>query len=169
MALFTKTASGWYRSHTCVATGDVVIAPRASLWFGAVVRGDVARVSIGSQTNVQDHAVVHCDTDVDNIIEDDVVIGHGAIVHGMRVGKGTLVGMGATLLSRTQIGKQCLIAAGAVVPPDLIVPDRMCVMGVPGKIVRPVKDEELKYMDWLVNHYCELAERYVRGEIGLVE
>jgi carbonic anhydrase/acetyltransferase-like protein (isoleucine patch superfamily) len=72
--------------------------------------------------------------------------------------------MGSVLLNRTRIGSECLIAAGAVVPPDLQVPDRMVVMGVPGKIVRPVKPEELDYMRWLVMHYVELAQRYVDGE-----
>jgi carbonic anhydrase/acetyltransferase-like protein (isoleucine patch superfamily) len=72
--------------------------------------------------------------------------------------------MGATLLSRTVVGEECLIAAGAVVAPDLVVPDRMVVMGVPGKIVRPINEGELEYMRWLRGHYVELAEKYVRGE-----
>jgi carbonic anhydrase/acetyltransferase-like protein (isoleucine patch superfamily) len=82
----------------------------------------------------------------------------------MSVGDGTLIGMHATLLGRTQIGKECLIAAGAVVPPGLVVPDRMCVMGVPGKIVRPVTEKELEYMHWLAPHYVELAQKHERGE-----
>jgi carbonic anhydrase/acetyltransferase-like protein (isoleucine patch superfamily) len=144
--------------------GDVKAGEESSFWFNAVVRGDVARVVIGRRTNVQDCAVVHCDTDVPNVIGGDVVIGHGAIVHGKSVGNGSLIGMGATLLSRTVIGEECLIAAGAVVAPDLVVPDRMVVMGVPGKIVRPVNEGELEYMRWLRGHYVELAEKYVRGE-----
>jgi len=166
MRLFIKTPGDFYASHNCTVTGDVRIAPDASLWFNAVVRGDVAPVTIGRRTNVQDGAVVHCDTDVPNVIEDDVVIGHRAVVHGQSVGAGSLIGMGAVVLSRTRIGRGCLIAAGAVVPPDLQVPDGMVVMGVPGKIVRPVKEDELKYMRWLVPHYVELAEKYVRGELG---
>jgi carbonic anhydrase/acetyltransferase-like protein (isoleucine patch superfamily) len=94
---------------------------------------------------------------VPNVIEDDVTIGHRAVVHGTHVGKGSLVGIGAILLGRTRVGNECLIAAGAVVPPGLEVPDRMVVMGVPGKIVRPVKEEELRYMRWLAPHYVELA------------
>jgi carbonic anhydrase/acetyltransferase-like protein (isoleucine patch superfamily) len=97
------------------------------------------------------------------VIEDDVTIGHGAIVHGMFVGRGSLIGMGSTVLSRTRIGKECLIAAGAVVPPGLEVPDRMLVMGVPAKIVRPLREQDLKYMQWLTEHYVELAEKYVKG------
>jgi carbonic anhydrase/acetyltransferase-like protein (isoleucine patch superfamily) len=161
MQHFRKTPGGYYVAHNCTVVGDVTIGEQASFWFNAVVRGDVAPVKIGKRVNVQDCAVVHCDTDVPNIIEDDVVIGHSAIVHGTHVGKGSLIGMGATLLSRTKIGNECLIAAGAVVPPGLEVPDRMAVMGVPGKIVRPVKEEELKYMHWLTEHYVELAQKYV--------
>lgn len=164
MRLFTESSSGYCAAHNCTLTGDIQIGKQASLWFNAVVRGDVAPVTIGSRTNVQDGAVIHCDSGVPNVIEDDVTIGHRAIVHGTFVGRGSLIGMGSVVLSRTRIGSECLIAAGAVVPPDLQVPDRMVVMGVPGKIVRPVKPEELEYMRWLVMHYIELAQKYVNGE-----
>ena len=163
MQLFIESPGGYYVSHNCTITGDVRIGTQASFWFNAVVRGDVAPVTIGARTNVQDGAVVHCDTGFPNVIEEDVVIGHRAIVHGVFVGHGSLIGMGAVLLSRTKIGSECLVAAGAVVPPDLEVPDRMVVMGVPGKIVRPVKDDELQYMRWLTQHYVELAQKYVAG------
>jgi carbonic anhydrase/acetyltransferase-like protein (isoleucine patch superfamily) len=164
MALFTKTPDGFFLAHNSTVVGDVVIGELTSFWFGAVVRGDVAQVKIGRRVNVQDCAIIHCDSDVPNEIGDDVTIGHAAICHGRSIGNGTLIGMSATVLSRTRIGNECLIAAGAVVPPDLEVPDRMVVMGVPGKIVRPVKDEELKYMHWLNGHYVELAQKYIAGE-----
>ena len=143
--------------------GDVVLAANTSVWFNATLRGDVAPIRIGARSNVQDGAVLHVDPDTPCLIGDDMTIGHGAIVHGMFVGQGSLVGMGATLLGRTKIGRGCLVAAGAVVPPGLEVPDGMAVMGVPGKIVRPVKDEERKYMQWLSAHYVELARKYVAG------
>jgi carbonic anhydrase/acetyltransferase-like protein (isoleucine patch superfamily) len=164
--LFTRAPGNYFVAHNATVVGEVTIGELASFWFNAVVRGDVAPVTIGRRVNVQDGVVVHCDTDVPNVIEDDVTIGHGAIVHGTFVGKGSLIGMGSTLLSRTQIGRECLVAAGAVVPPGLNVPDRMLVMGVPGKIVRPVTDRDLEYMRWLTDHYVELAERYVKGEVG---
>jgi carbonic anhydrase/acetyltransferase-like protein (isoleucine patch superfamily) len=167
MSLFTLHRSGYFVARTAVLTGDLRIGELASFWFGAVVRGDVAPVTIGKRVNVQDNAVIHCDTDVPNVIEDDVVIGHGAIVHGMFVGQGSLVGMGATLLSRTRVGRECLIAAGAVLAPDTVIPDRSLVIGVPAKIVRPVSDEDLKYMRWLTGHYVELARKYVAGEFEL--
>jgi carbonic anhydrase/acetyltransferase-like protein (isoleucine patch superfamily) len=163
MALFRRTFAGVLLAHNATVVGDVLIGEQSSVWFNAVIRGDVAPVRIGKRVNVQDNCTIHCDTDVENVIEDDVTIGHGAIVHGQFVGAGSLIGMHATLLSRTRIGRGCLIAAGAVVPPDLVVPDGMAVMGVPGKIVRPVKQDELKYMRWLNPHYVELAEKYAAG------
>jgi carbonic anhydrase/acetyltransferase-like protein (isoleucine patch superfamily) len=164
MPLFTRTPAGYYLAHNATVTGDVTIGEDSSLWFNAVVRGDVAPVTIGRRVNVQDGSVIHCDSGVPNEIEDDVTIGHRAIVHGTFVGQRTLVGMGAILLGRTRIGRECLVAAGAVVPPGLVVPDRMLVMGVPGRIARPVNEEDLKYMRWLSGHYVKLAERYVLEE-----
>ena len=164
--LFIKTPDGHNRARTSIVTGDVTIAPLASLWFNAVVRGDVAPVTIGRRTNVQDNAVIHCDTEVPNSIGDDVVIGHGAIVHGAKVGDRCLIGMGATLLSNTKLGNDVFIAAGCVVPPNLEVPDGMMVMGVPGRIVRPVTEKEREYMHWLAQHYVDVAEKYVKGEIA---
>ena len=164
MSVFKQTSSKVFIAHNATVVGDVTAGEQTSFWFNTVVRGDVAPVTIGRRVNVQDLAVIHCDTGVPNVIEDDVTIGHGAIVHGMFVGSGSLIGMGAKVLGRTKIGRECLIAAGAVVPPGLEVPDGMVVMGVPGKIVRPVKDQELKYMRWLSGHYVKLAERYAAGE-----
>ena len=166
MPLIQRTAGGYFLAHNATLTGEITIGQHASFWFGSVVRCDVAPITIGRQVNVQDCAVIHCDTDVPNIIEDDVTIGHSAIVHGAFVGRGSLIGMGAKVLGQTRIGAECLIAAGAVVPPRLEVPDRSVVMGVPGKIVRNVSDEELKYMRWLAPHYVEIAEKYARGEIN---
>lgn len=158
---FTRTAGNVFFAPNAVVVGDVTIGELCSFWFGAVVRGDVAPIRIGRRVNVQDNAVIHCDTDVPNIIGDDVTIGHSAIVHGAHIGDGSLIGMGAKVLGQTKIGPECLIAAGAVLSPGMVVPERMVVMGVPGKIVRPVKEEELKYMRWLTTHYIALSEKYV--------
>jgi carbonic anhydrase/acetyltransferase-like protein (isoleucine patch superfamily) len=157
---FLHLPGDYYAAPSSTVVGDVTIGELCSFWFGAVVRGDVAPVVLGKRVNVQDNVVMHCDTDLPNIIEDDVTIGHSAIVHGQFVGRGSLIGMGAKVLGETRIGEECLIGAGALVPPGMVVPDRMVVMGVPGKIVRPIKDEELKYMKWLTTRYIELAQKY---------
>jgi carbonic anhydrase/acetyltransferase-like protein (isoleucine patch superfamily) len=166
MPLFTRTPGNYYLANNCTITGDVRVGELASFWFNAVVRGDVAPITIGRRVNVQDGAIVHCDTGFANVIEDDVTIGHRAIVHGVFVGAGSLIGMGAILLGRSRIGRECLIGAGAVVPPGLEIPDRMVAMGVPAKIVRPVSEEDLRYLRWLPPHYAELAQKHVSGELG---
>lgn len=154
---FHRTPEGVYFASNATIIGDVEVGQDSSVWFGAVIRGDVARITIGQRVNVQDLVVIHCDSDVPNTIEDDVTIGHSAIVHGQSVGAGSLIGMGAKLLSRTRVGRNCLIGAGAVLAPGTVVPDGSVVMGVPGKIVRPVGEADLKYMQWLPPHYVELA------------
>jgi carbonic anhydrase/acetyltransferase-like protein (isoleucine patch superfamily) len=147
-------------------SGDVEVGEDASFWFHTAARGDVNWMRIGARTNVQDGTVLHVTHERFPLsIGDDVVIGHGAIVHGARVGNRCLIGMGATVLSNTRLGDDVFIAAGAVVPPNLEVPDGMMVMGVPGKIVRPVSEKEREYMRWLAGHYVEIAEKYVSGEI----
>ncbi|MFN4243319.1 MAG: gamma carbonic anhydrase family protein [Tepidisphaerales bacterium] len=164
--LFRRTPAGIYIAVSAVITGDVRYGQDCSFWFNAVVRGDVAPVTFGRRCNVQDCAVVHCDSGVPNVIGDDVVIGHNATVHGAEVGSGTLVGMGAVLLGGSRVGRECLIAAGAVVSPNTVIPDRSVVMGVPARVVRSVSDKDLAYMRWLAPHYVELARRYAAGEIA---
>jgi carbonic anhydrase/acetyltransferase-like protein (isoleucine patch superfamily) len=167
MKWFRETENGAFLANSSVVTGDVQLGRESSVWFTAVVRGDVARVVIGQRVNIQDGCVVHCDTGYPNTIEPDVTIGHRAVVHGERVGRGSLVGIGAVLLGHTNVGEQCLIAAGAVVAPGTTIPDRMLVMGVPGRIVRPVNDKEIEYMRWLSGRYVELVQRYQAGEFGV--
>jgi carbonic anhydrase/acetyltransferase-like protein (isoleucine patch superfamily) len=166
MEWFSETSTGAFLAYNATVTGDVRLGIECSVWFGAVIRGDVAPVTIGNRVNIQDGAVVHCDTGYANTIEDDVTIGHRAVVHGERVGRGTLVGMGAVVLGHTDVGAECLIAAGAVVPPGTKVPDRMLVVGVPGRIVRPINEKESEYLRWLSRRYVELVRRYQSGEFG---
>src|SRR5215218_5588428 len=166
MPLFTRTPQGYFVAHNATLTGDLRIAVEASFWFNVVVRGDVAPITIGQRVNVQDGAIIHCDTGIPNVIEDDVSIGHGAIVHGKLVGRGTLIGMGAIVLSESTIGKECLIAAGAVVSPKVTIQDRSVVMGVPGRIVRQVNEKDLEYFRVISERYVELAEKYLQGEIN---
>ena len=158
-----KLVHGVYIADTARVLGEVEISRDVSIWYGAVIRGDVAKVTLGQGTNVQDNAVIHCDSGVPNAIGIGVTIGHGAIVHGQSVGDGTLIGMGATVLGGTRIGAKCLIAAGAVVPPNMEVHDKMVVAGVPGRVIREVNDKDLAYIDWLAPHYVKLAHRHANS------
>lgn len=152
-----------FLAPTAIVTGDVRCGVGVNLWYGVVVRGDVAPITLGDYVNLQDGTIVHCDFDVPNVIEAGVVAGHGAILHGIRIGADTLIGMGATLLSGTDIGAESVIAAGCVVPPGMVVPPRSMVMGVPGKVVRSVRDDEVERTRAINRRYRELARESVAG------
>lgn len=152
-----KLIHGVYMADTARVRGEVILGKDVSLWDGVSIRGDVARVEIGRGTNVQDNVVIHCDHGKPNIIGAHVTIGHGAVVHGQAVGDWSLIGINAVVLGETKIGSRCLIAAGAVVPPRLEVPDDMVVMGVPGRVMRPTTDQEKQYLRTLPPRYVELA------------
>jgi len=153
----------YYVASNAVVRGDVVLGAGVNIWFGVTIRGDLAQITLGPRVNIQDGSIVHTDYDVPMDIEEGVVIGHAAIVHGRRIGKGTLIGMGAKLLSSCEIGQDCLIAAGSLVTEGRRIPDRSVVMGMPGKIVREIKPEELEHTKEINAHYLELAQRYARG------
>lgn len=137
-----RIANDVFIAPNATIIGDVEIGDGSSIWFGAVLRGDIGPIRIGRRTNLQDNVVVHLDRDAPATIGDDVTIGHGAIVHGTTIGNGTQVGMGAVVLSRSRIGEGSLIAAGAVVLEDAQIPQGSVVMGVPAKIKRDVTLEE---------------------------
>jgi carbonic anhydrase/acetyltransferase-like protein (isoleucine patch superfamily) len=153
----------FYIAQNAVVTGDVHLAAGANVWFGTVIRGDLARITLGPRANLQDGCVVHTDHDEPLDVGEGVVVGHGAVLHGRRVGRDSLVGIGARLLSGCEVGEECLIAAGAVVTEGRRIPPCSVVMGIPGKVVRAVTPEELERTRAICAHYLELAQRYVRG------
>src|SRR6476661_2840179 len=155
-------------AHSALVVGDVQLGAGVNLWFNVVVRGDLARITLGPRVNLQDGVVVHTDYEVPQDIEEGVVAGHGAILHGRRIGPGCLIGMGAVVLSGSELGAECLIAAGCVVPERMIVPPRSLVAGVPGRVVKPVPDAWLERTRRINAHYLELAGRYVAGEIKVL-
>jgi carbonic anhydrase/acetyltransferase-like protein (isoleucine patch superfamily) len=122
--------------------GDVTLGDHASVWYGAVLRGDINRIVVGAGSNIQDNAVVHLADDFPALIGSHVTVGHSAIVHACTVGDETLVGMGAALLDGAVIGRQCLIGAHALVTQGTTVPDGSLVLGAPAKIVRSLSPEE---------------------------
>jgi carbonic anhydrase/acetyltransferase-like protein (isoleucine patch superfamily) len=155
-----KIAESAFLAPGCVVAGDVEIGPDSSVWFGVVMRGDVAPIRIGARTNVQDGVVLHVDTGTPCVIGDDVTIGHRAIVHGSKVGNRVLVGMGSIVLSRSTIGEGAVIAAGAVVAEDTDVQLGALMMGVPAKEKRILEPERQERMARNAAHYVENARRY---------
>ena len=153
-----RLVRGVYLADGVHVIGEVTIGAETSIWFGSVVRGDTAPVRIGRRVNVQDNCTIHTDDDVPNVIGDRVTFAHGVIAHGAEVGDGSLIGIGARLLAGSHIGKHCLVAAGAVVPPNLVVPDGMVVMGLPGRVVRETNDREKAYLAMVPDRYLGLAK-----------
>jgi carbonic anhydrase/acetyltransferase-like protein (isoleucine patch superfamily) len=153
----------YYIAPGAVVVGNVVLAPGVNIWFGCVVRADLAQITIGPRVNVQDGCIIHSDANCPQNIEEGVVLGHGAIIHGKNIGRDTLIGIGAKLLTGCEIGEECLIAAGTVVTQNRRIPARSVVMGVPGKVVREISPEELERTRAINVNYLELAQRYARG------
>jgi carbonic anhydrase/acetyltransferase-like protein (isoleucine patch superfamily) len=153
----------FYVAPGAVVTGNVVLAAGVNVWYAAVIRGDIGRITLGPRVNVQDGCIIHTDQDEPQDIGEGVVLGHAATLHGRRIGRDTLIGIGARLLTGSDVGEECLIAAGAVVTEGRRIPPRSVVMGVPGRVVREVSVEELERTRSISAHYLELAQRYVRG------
>ena len=163
MAVSMQSIKDYYVASNAVVTGNVVLSPGVNLWFGTILRGDLAVITLGPRVNLQDGSIVHTDTDAPLTIDEGVVVGHGAILHGTKIGRDALIGMRATLLTGCEIGEQCLIAAGTLVTEGRRIPPRSVVMGVPGKVIRAVTDEELERTRMICAHYLEMAQRYARG------
>lgn len=148
-------------AETAALIGDVTVGKDSSVWFGAVLRGDQAAITVGEGTSVQDNAVLHCEKGHDLHIGSNVTLGHGAIVHCTAVGDNTMVGMGAVLLDGAVIGKDCVIGAGAVVKENAVVPDGTMMVGVPAKPVRVLGPEQLEHLH-ATSPYVALSKGYMK-------
>ena len=142
--------------------GDVILKRNASVWFGAVVRGDNDPITIGENTNIQDGSVLHSDPGAPLVIGRDVTVGHMAMIHSCTVGDNCLIGIGAVILSRAVIGNNCLIGAGALIPEGKVIPDNSLVVGQPGKVIRLLEPYQVDILTASAQHYVENWRRYVR-------
>ncbi|OGR90732.1 MAG: hypothetical protein A3J74_05780 [Elusimicrobia bacterium RIFCSPHIGHO2_02_FULL_57_9] len=142
--------------------GRVSIGKNVSVWPLAVLRGDVDRIRVGERSNIQDGVIVHCREGLPAVIGRGVTVGHGAVVHGARIADQCLVGMGAIVMEAS-IGRQCLIAAGTLVPKGFCAAARSLIMGVPAKIIRPLKPQELRVLAQSEKSYFRLAQRHRGG------
>ena len=150
-------------AETASVIGEVTLADDASIWFGAVLRGDNEPISIGRGTNVQDLCVLHTDPGFPLTIGAGCTIGHRAILHGCTIGEGSLVGMGATVLNGARIGRNCLIGAAALITEGKEIPDGSLVVGAPGKVVRQLTEAEIAGLRRSAEHYVENAKRFAGG------
>lgn len=153
-----RIADSAFVSEAAYVIGDVEIGENSSVWPGTVIRGDFATIKIGKNTNVQDNSVIHADTPL--VIGDDVLIGHGAIVHCESIGDHVLVGINATLLDGTEIGDYCIIGANAMVSEGMKIPSRSFVVGVPAQIKRELTAERVESLKDIGRFYARLAQEY---------
>jgi carbonic anhydrase/acetyltransferase-like protein (isoleucine patch superfamily) len=143
--------------------GRVTLEAGANVWFGATLRGDNERITVGRGSNVQENCVLHTDMGFPLEIGPDCTIGHKAMLHGCTIGAGSLVGMGATVLNGARIGRGCLIGAGALITEGKEIPDGALVMGAPGKIVRELDGAQREALLGSAAHYRENARRFSAG------
>lgn len=143
--------------------GNVKLEKNASVWFGAVLRGDNELITIGENSNVQDGSVLHTDPGSPLMIERDVTIGHMVMLHGCTIGAGSLVGIGSIILNNAKIGKGCLIGANTLIAEGKEIPDYSMVLGSPGKIVRTLEKEMSEALRLSADHYVENWKKYAAG------
>ncbi|GMA42219.1 gamma carbonic anhydrase family protein [Mobilicoccus caccae] len=162
-----EVAGDAWTAPTAVAIGAVTVGSQASLWFGAVARGDGDEIRIGARSNVQDNAVLHADPGFPALIGEDVTIGHNATVHGCTLEDRVIVGMGAIVMNGARVGSDSIVAAGTLVLEGVTIPPRSLVVGAPGKVRRELTDDELAKVRRNAEVYVEKAQTYRTGATTL--
>ena len=162
---FASPFNGWV-ADTARVIGDVYLGHQASVWFGAVIRGDNEHIHIGDYSNVQENSVIHTDAGIEVKIGNYVTIGHLAMLHGCEVGDNSLIGIGAVLLNNVKIGKNCIIGAKALLTENMVIPDNSLVVGAPAKVVKTLSDEQAALLKLSALHYAERCQKF---KTGLVE
>lgn len=152
-----------YIAPNAVVAGDVEIGDNSSVWFSGVVRGDINKVVIGKNVNIQDNATIHTMWDNPTVISDNVTIGHNAVVHCSKIGKNTLIGMGSIIMGYVEIGENCIIGANSFIQQYKKIPDNSMVYGNPAKLVRPLNEDEIADLKDSSVAYRDLAKAYMEN------
>ncbi len=155
-----KIAESAFVAENATLIGEVEVGGDSSIWFGAVLRGDINKITVGKCTSIQDNCVVHVDSDKPAVVGDYVTVGHGAILHGCKVGNYVLIGMNATVLDGAEVGDGAVVAAGAVVLEGQKVPPKTLVAGVPAKVVKEFDDTIIEKLKEHALRYAEYAKSY---------
>ena len=153
---------------TAVILGDVVIEDGVSVWFGAVLRGDLGPIRIGADSNIQDNVVVHAESARGTVLEDRVTVGHGAILHDCWIGRSSLIGMGAVVLDGARVGPESIVGAGSVVREGSEVPARSLAAGTPAKVRKPLEGAAADWIARGAQDYIDLVARY-RGRYRILD
>ena len=152
--------SSCFVAENATVVGRVIVKQNSSIWYGAVIRGDVSHISIGENTNIQDNCIIHINRDMPTIIGNNVTVGHGAIIHACTIGDNVLVGMGAIILDGAVIEDNVIIGAGAIVTPGKHIPSNTMAMGTPAKVVRELTEDERKGLKESAIHYVGVANNH---------
>jgi gamma-carbonic anhydrase len=155
--------ANWVAANATVI-GDVALGPKSSVFYGAVLRGDIARIVVGEGSNIQDNAIVHLADDLDAVIGAWCTIGHGAIVHACTIEDECLIGMGSAVLDGARIGARSIVGAGAVVTPRTIIPPGSLVLGAPGKVARALSEQEQAGLRIWAEKYVEVSQAHAVRE-----
>jgi carbonic anhydrase/acetyltransferase-like protein (isoleucine patch superfamily) len=156
-----RVADDVFIAPTAVLIGDVTVEAGASIWFGAVLRGDNAAIVIGAGSNVQDNCVIHCADELPTIVGSNVTVGHMAMLEGCTIGDGSLIGMGAIVLQRAKVGANALVAAGAVVGEGMEIPDGVLAAGVPAKVKKELAGNSHRWVESAAREYQSKRLRYM--------
>jgi carbonic anhydrase/acetyltransferase-like protein (isoleucine patch superfamily) len=159
----TAGAGKFWIAPSAVVLGNVHLEEDASVWFGAIIRGDNEPIIIGARSNVQDACVLHTDPGFPLTIGSDCTIGHMVMLHGCTIGRGSLIGIGSIILNGAEIGEECVIGANALITEGKEIPPRSLVMGSPGKVVRTLSDEDVQRFSGAAGRYVANWKRYARG------
>ena len=161
------TAGDYYVAPGAAVIGDVNLGPDTSVWFGAVVRGDVEPITLGRGTNIQDGSVLHADPGYPLIIDEFVTVGHQVMLHGCRIGKYSLIGIGSRILNGAVIGANSIVGAHALVTEGKVFPDGVLIIGSPAKVARDLTDDEMVQLPTSAQRYIDRAKLY-RKELSVV-
>jgi carbonic anhydrase/acetyltransferase-like protein (isoleucine patch superfamily) len=156
----------YYIADNATIIGDVVLGNQSSVWFGAVLRGDIEPVIIGERSNIQDNSVAHTGKGAPTILGNDVTVGHKVTLHGCRIGNNCLIGMGAILLDGCEIGDNCIIGAGAIVSMNRRIPAGSLALGAPAKVIRSLSEEDISNVRKYAERYVANMERYRNGALS---
>jgi len=163
-----RVAQNAFIAPDATLIGDVTVGEEASIWFGARLRGDMGKIVVGARSNVQDNVVIHLEINGQAIIEEDVTVAHGAILHNCTLKKGCVVGMNAVVLDNAVVGEGAMIAAGSVVVPGSEIPPRCLAAGIPAKPKKELSGSSLTWVAKSADTYVRLAESYLREGTGRV-
>ena len=154
-----NSGENWVAPNATII-GDVTLEKNSSIWFNAVLRGDIENIYVGEGSNIQDGSVLHTDPGCPLKVGKNVTVGHLVMLHGCTIGDNSMIGIGAVILNKAKIGKNCIIGAKALITEGMEIPDGSMVVGVPGKIKKTLSDEEQKMVSIAANHYIENYKKY---------